>query len=45
MQRTHLVVAVSADQQQMTHIASGQKVYKEIECGGVEPLQVIEKQR
>src|SRR6266700_2067164 len=44
MQRTHLVVAIRADKQQMTHITSGEKVYKEIKRRYVEPLQVIDKQ-
>ena len=41
---THFVIAVGADQHQVTHIRLGQQIFEQIESSGIEPLQVVEKQ-
>ena len=38
-----LVVAIRADQQQVPHFRLGQQVFKQIERGRIEPLQVVEE--
>src|SRR3954447_265975 len=45
MRGIYLVVAVGADHHQVPHIRVGQQVLEQVECRGVEPLQVVEKER
>ena len=40
-----LVVPVRPDQQQMPHLRMRDQVLEEIECRGVQPLQIVEEQR
>src|SRR5262245_37954927 len=45
MRGIDLVVAVGADQQQVPQIRVGQQVFEQVERRGIEPLQVVEKER
>ena len=45
MARAHFVASVGAYQQQMMHIWLGQQVLNHIDRRGIEPLQVVKKQR
>ena len=40
-----LVVAISADQQQVLHVRLGQEILEHIERCRIEPLQIVEEQR
>src|SRR6266850_4463620 len=39
-----LVIPIGADHQQVLHVWLRQEILEHFECGGVEPLQVVEKQ-
>ena len=41
--RTHLVVAISADQQQMVQLRVRDQVFKKVERCCIQPLQIIEE--
>src|SRR5262249_52295091 len=45
MRRRDFVVTVGADQQQMPHARFGGQMFEQVERRGIQPLQVIEKQR
>src|SRR5580692_12073367 len=45
MRGIDLVVPVGADQQQVLHVRLGQQILEQIECGRVEPLQIVEEER
>ena len=42
--RAYLVVAISADQQQVTDVLLSQETFDQVESGDVEPLQIVKKQ-
>ena len=44
MGRIYFVVPVGADQHQMLHVRPGQQVLHQIECRGIQPLQVVEEE-
>ena len=45
VRRRDLVVAICANQQQMTHIRLRAQVLEQVERGGVQPLEVVQEQR
>ena len=45
MRRTDLVIPVGAHQQQVAHVRVREQVFKQVECRGVQPLQIVEEQR
>ena len=40
-----LVVPIRANDQQVLQIVAGQHLFEEVECGGIQPLHVIEEKR
>ena len=40
-----LVVPIRADEQQVLQIGAGQQVFEQVECGRIQPLQVVEEER
>ena len=40
-----LVVPIGADEQQVLQIGAGQQVFEQVECGRIQPLQVVEEER
>ncbi len=45
VKRTHFVVAISADQQQVLYFRMSNEMLEKIECRRIQPLQIVEKQR
>ena len=42
---TDLVVPIRADEQQVLQIGAGQQIFEQVECGRIQPLQVVEEER
>ena len=45
VRRVDLIVSISADHQQVRQILLDQQILQKVECGRIQPLQIVEKQR
>ena len=40
-----LVVPIRADEQQVLQIGASQQIFEQVECGRIQPLQIVEEER